>query len=119
MPADLTVRAYRDGDETAVLDLFARSFPHAPRSVAHFDWKYRRSPFGNERISVALDGAGRVLAHYAGYPVPFRAYGRDVLAHQIGDTMTDVSIRHIGRGPTSVLGRTALHFYERFCENDV
>jgi hypothetical protein len=46
-------------------------------------------------------------------------FDRDVLAHQIGDTMTDVSVRHVGRGPTSILGRTALHFYEHFCEGQV
>jgi hypothetical protein len=63
---------------------------------------------------------------YAGYTVPFRLFGaertarsRDLLAHQIGDTMTDPSVRHLGRGPTSVLGRTALHFYETFCEGRV
>jgi hypothetical protein len=33
--------------------------------------------------------------------------------------MTDPSIRHIGRGPTSILGRTALHFYETFCAGRV
>jgi hypothetical protein len=43
----------------------------------------------------------------------------DVLAHQIGDTMTDVAARHIGRGPTSILGRTALDFYARFCEGNI
>jgi len=144
MPVE--VRAYRDGDETAILDLFARSFPHAPRSLAHFDWKYRDSPFGSRHISLAFDesspgasvaGASvprdaslrgtshrgtealRLAGHYSGYPVPFRVDGRDVLAHQIGDTMTDPAVRHIGRGPTSILGRTALHFYEHFCEGRV
>jgi hypothetical protein len=118
MPVDLTVREYRDGDEAAILDLFARSFPHAPRSSAHFSWKYRQNPFGNGRISLAFDG-DRLVGHYAGYPVPFRAYGKEVLGQQIGDTMTEVGVRHIGRGPSSVLGRTALHFYETFCENEV
>jgi hypothetical protein len=118
MPADVSVRAYRDGDETAILDLFARSFPHAPRTLEHFDWKYRRNPFGSRRISLAWAG-GALAGHYAGYAVPFRAYGRDFLAHQIGDTMTDVAVRHIGRGPSSVLGRTALDFYSRFCEGQV
>lgn len=116
MPVE--VRAYREGDESAILDLFARSFPHAPRSLEHFVWKYRNNPSGNEHISVAFDDA-RLIGHYSGYPVSFHAYGRDVLAHQIGDTMTDVSVRHIGRGPSSVLGRTALHFYDRFCERNV
>ena len=114
-----TSRPYGDGDEAAILDLFARSFPHAPRSVAHFRWKYRHNPFGNERISLTFDADARLVGHYCGYAVPFHAYGKDVLAHQIGDTMTDVSVRHIGRGPTSVLGRTALDFYARFCERQI
>lgn len=122
MPADvratIDTREYRDGDEAAILDLFARSFPHAPRTLAHFDWKYRADPFGNRRISLSFAG-GALAGHYAGYPVPFCMGRHDVLAHQIGDTMTDPAVRHIGRGPSSVLGRTALHFYERFCEDQV
>src|SRR5882672_11075415 len=78
-------RDYRPGDEGAILDLFARSFPHAPRSLEHFRWKYRENPFGNERISLTFDQDGRLVGHYSGYPVPFRADGRDLLAHQIGD----------------------------------
>lgn len=121
MPADarFTTRAYRDGDEQAILDLFARSFPHAPRSLEHFNWKYRHDPFGNGRISLTFDEENQLVGHYAGYGVPFRMFDHDVLAHQIGDTMTDVSARHVGRGPTSILGRTALHFYEHFCEGRV
>lgn len=117
MPGE--TRPYRDGDEPAILDLFARSFPHAPRRLEHFRWKYRESPFGNQRISLTFNDEARLIGHYAGYAVPFRAYGRDLLAHQIGDTMTDVAIRHIGRGPTSILGRTALDFYARFCDGRV
>jgi hypothetical protein len=116
MPVE--TRGYTAGDETAILDLFARSFPHAPRSLEHFRWKYRENPFGNGRISLAFADE-TLVAHYAGYAVPFFAYGKDVLAHQIGDTMTDVSVRHIGRGPTSIIGRTALDFYSRFCEGQV
>ena len=112
-------REYRPGDEGAIVELFARSFPHEPRSLEHFSWKYRRNPFGNERISLTFDADGRLVGHYSGYPVPFRADGRDFIAHQIGDTMTDVSVRHVGRGPTGILGRTALLFYERFCEGQV
>jgi hypothetical protein len=120
MPDDrFAVRSWRDGDETAILELFARSFPHAPRSSAHFRWKYLNNPFGNGRISLTFDSDGRLVGHYAGYPVPWFAFGKELIAHQIGDTMTDVSIRHAGRGPTSVLGRTALDFYARFCGDQV
>ncbi|HWW62347.1 MAG TPA: GNAT family N-acetyltransferase, partial [Thermoanaerobaculia bacterium] len=117
MPADprFTIRRYRDGDEAAILELFGRAF-HTPRTAGRWRWEYQRSPFGNERISLAFDEHGQLVAHYAGYPVFFRDGNRDRLAHQIGDTMTDPAIRHVGRGPTSLLGRTALHFYENFCE---
>ena len=121
MPVDprFTIRPFRDGDEAAILDLFNRSFPHSPRSVEHFRWKYIDDPAGARRIALAFDETGRLVGHYAGYPVLFRVNGRDVLANQIGDTMTDPAIRHVGRGPTSILGRTALHFYEHFCEKTV
>ena len=122
MPVDaarFTTRAYEEGDEAKILDLFARSFPHAPRSLAHFRWKYRENPFGNGRISLTFDADGSLAGHYSGYPVPFVDEGRELLAHQIGDTMTEVGVRHIGRGPSSILGKTALHFYDQFCENRV
>lgn len=121
MPGEdrFTVRPYRDGDETAILDLFSRSFPHAPRSLDEFAWKYRRNPLGNEHISLTFDADRRLVGHYAGYLVPFRKGTRNLVAHQVGDTMTDPSIRHIGRGRTSVLGKTALDFYGRFCEGHV
>ena len=113
----IVVRSYQTGDEAAILDLFARSF-HTPRSEAHWRWKFQENPSGRERISLAFE-ANKLVGHYAGYPVPFVLGGEDLLANQIGDTMTDPAVRHIGRGPTSVLGRTALHFYENFCERTV
>src|SRR6266446_4774046 len=115
MPVD--VRPYAPGDEAAILDLFARSF-HAPRSLEHWLWKYASDPWGWLHISEAWEDA-RLVAHYAGYPVPFVDGTEQLTAHQIGDTMTDPSIRHIGRGPSSILGRTALHFYEHFCQGRV
>jgi len=118
MPADVVIRGYAPGDEQQILDLFARSF-HAPRSLESWRWKFQRDPWGRERISLAFAEDGALIGHYTGYPVPFVDEGRPLIAHQIGDTMTDKSFRHIGRGPTSILGRTALHFYEHFCEAQV
>lgn len=121
MPAEaaerISVRAFQPGDEQAILDLFERSF-HVRRTIDHWRWKFQDNPFGRERVSLAFDGPS-LVGHYTGYVVPFWHEGRDSQAHQIGDTMTDPAIRHIGRGPTSVLGRTALHFYVNFCEERV
>jgi Acetyltransferase (GNAT) domain len=113
-----SVRAFQPGDEGQVLELFARSFPHAPRTIEHFNWKFCRNPFGNGHISLAFEGA-RLVGHYAGYCVPFVGEGVEYPAHQIGDTMTEPAVRHVGRGPTSILGRTALHFYATFCEQQM
>src|SRR3954471_19075480 len=113
----IVVRAYRPGDEEAILDLFARSF-HVSRTPEHWRWKYQDDPYGREHITVIFDES-QLVGHYAGYPVPFSVYGVDVLAHQIGDTMTDPAIRHVGRGPSSVLGRAARHFYDTFCEGRI
>jgi GNAT acetyltransferase-like protein len=113
-----TIRRYQRGDETAILDLFERSF-HQQRPLAHWRWKYEDDPYGAERISLAFSSDDALVGHYAGYPMMVQVNDAAVLAHQIGDTMTDRSVRHIGRGPTGILGRTALHFYENFCEGQV
>lgn len=121
MPVDarFTIRAFREGDEEQILALFARAFPHASRVREHFQWEYQRCPFGNERISLTFDEAQQLVAQYAGYPVPLVHDGRALVANQIGDIMTDRSVRHIGRGPTSILARTASHFYDTFCRGKV
>ena len=121
MPAEshsLTIRAYRPGDENSVLDLFRRAFG-VDRSFAHWRWEFEDDPFGTQHITVALDDAGRVVGHFAGYPVPFRDGSEDFLAHQMGDVMTDPAVRHIGRGPTNVFVRCMLHFYETFSDGRI
>jgi len=121
MPVDarFATRGFQSGDEEKILDLFARAFPHATRGIEHFRWEYQRNPFGNERISLTFDEADRLVAQYAGYPVELVDDGRDLVAHQIGDIMTDRSVRQVGRGPTSILARTAQHFYDAFCRGRV
>ncbi|HEX2465470.1 MAG TPA: hypothetical protein VHR17_12680 [Thermoanaerobaculia bacterium] len=121
-PDQHVVRPYRDGDETAIVRLFAESFSPS-RGLDHWRWKYRDNPFGTLAISCAFGPTGELVAHYAAYPVPFRRSRADgpetVLCHQVGDTMTDRRHRHVGRGRTSLLGRTARHFYARRCEGKV
>lgn len=116
------VREYRDGDEEQILPMFCRSF-QVNRSLARWRWEYRENPYGALRISEAFSPEGRLVAHYAGYPVRFHhAAGKELRALpalQIGDTMTDPAFRHLGRGPTSLLGRTVRHYYARFCEGHV
>lgn len=112
------VRAFRDGDEDQILPMFRRSF-FVDRSVERFRWEYRENPYGNRKISEAFAEDGRLVAHYAGYPVRFHSEAGALLALQVGDTMTEPAVRHVGRGPTSLLGRTVRHYYARFCQGQV
>jgi hypothetical protein len=117
------VRAYREGDEARILALFRQCF-HVERSLARWRWAFLENPYGQGRISEAFTEDGtRLVAHYAGYPVRVHRESdgrvRVLTALQIGDTMTEPSVRHVGRGPTSLLGRTVRHYYARFCEGQV
>lgn len=115
----LAIRAYRDGDESAILALFEECFHHR-RSLERWAWEYRDNPYGNGKISLAFDADGRPAAHHAGYPVRFVGFGAEpVVAFQIGDLMSAPWARGIGRGPTSVLARTVRHFYEHFSRGRV
>lgn len=108
------IRDYVPGDEAQILDLFRRSF-HNERPFAHWRWKFRDNPWGGQRICLAFDTDRTLVGQYTGYPVPFWIDGREVLAHQVGDTMTAPSVRAVGRGPTSILGRMAFRFYDKWC----
>jgi hypothetical protein len=116
------IREYRDGDEEQILPLFRSSF-FVDRSLARWRWEYKENPYGATRISEAFAEDGRLVAHYAGYPVRFHSavHGapRILTALQVGDTMTEPSVRHVGRGPTSLLGRTVRYYYARFCAGQV
>ncbi|HEV7517314.1 MAG TPA: GNAT family N-acetyltransferase, partial [Thermoanaerobaculia bacterium] len=117
-PDPFVVRAYREGDEAAILALFRTSF-HADRSPERWRWEYRENPYGDVRITVAVAPDGSLAAHYAGYPVYFSGSSGRFLALQVGDTMTAAAFRHLGRGPTSLLGRSVRHFYARYCEGRI
>ena len=117
------IRPYRDGDEEEILRLFNIAFT-PPRSLDHWNWKYRRNPHGNLRISTAKTRSGELVAQYCAYPIRWRRAqpghsATTLVCHQVGDTMTAASHRHVGRGPTSLLSRTARHFYARFCAGEV
>jgi SAM-dependent methyltransferase len=114
---EYTIRGYEPGDETRILELFEQVFHHR-RDLAHWAWKFRDSPYGGLRISLAVDAEGRAAAQYAAYPVPFfHSSGAPVIAHQIGDQMTRPGAR--GRLGTSLVARAARDFYARFCAGRV
>lgn len=116
------IRQYHAGDEREILLMFKEAF-NVDRSPEHWNWKFRDNPYGSYNISEAFSDEGVLVTHYAGYPVPFYSAIADMpgtfLSYQIGDTMTRRSFRNIGTGKTSLLARTANHFYAKFCKESI
>lgn len=114
------VKSYSTGDESKILPAFTEVFG-VPRNAEHWYWKFRDNPYGAYKISEAFSKDGNLVAHYAGYSVPFFSNidgtPETFLSLQIGDTLTRPEVRHIGRGKTSILSRTAHHFYAKHCES--
>jgi len=112
---------YRQGDETAILEMFQQVF-QTQRTMAHWYWKFRDNPFGAHKIVQAVDENGTLAGHYSGYPVPFCApakQNKSFLSLQIGDIMTRPGFRNAGLGKTSVLGRITDYFHHQFCMDQI
>lgn len=111
-----SMRPYRPGDEVEIVAMFREVFG-VERTLDHWRWKYDRSPFGRHLIVETVAGDGTLVAHYAGYPVPFYSAahgGHEFMTHQIGDTMTRPAVRQAGLGRTGILARMAAYYYARF-----
>ena len=114
------IRSYRSGDEPAILELFRDCFGR-DQSLERWAWRYHHNPLGGPRISLAFSPEGELACQYCAYPVRWRGLPLTSPAdgHQVGDTMTRPSARTVGRGPTSLLARTARHFYLENCKGRI
>ena len=86
------MRAFRPGDEPAILTLFHRVFGRGspgfqPRTLAHWRWEFDGAPMGR-RIFVAT-GAGAVIAHFAALRFAAVCGDADVCIELGVDSMAD------------------------------
>jgi hypothetical protein len=100
------IRAYRPGDEHAILEAFNRIFARVdpgfhPRTLEQWRWLYERNPSGR-RIQLAVGEDGRVLAQYAGIPQRVRLDGEAGSFSQSVDSMSDPEFRRLAREPLFV-----------------
>jgi len=111
------VRGYQEGDETNILQAFETAFG-VSRSLAHWQWKFKHSPFGGPYISTVWDET-ELAAHYTAYPVSLWLGNRNTITYQVGDTLTLPAYRGIGQGHTSLLARAVRHFHRLYCEGQI
>ncbi|MFV9646273.1 MAG: methyltransferase domain-containing protein [Desulfobacterales bacterium] len=118
------IRQYKEGDEHKILAMFKEVFK-VDRSLEHWYWKYKHNPYGSYKICMTFSQDGKMVSHYAGFPVRLCSAIEDdgkllnFTVPQIGDTMTAPSVRRIGLGKTGILARTSHYFYAKFCEGSV
>lgn len=108
MSRELTVTAYRPGDETAINRGFARVFG-VDRPLDDWRWKFPDEA-GGRRILTLRDPAGEVAAHFAALPVPLSIDGRFLRAGQVVDVYSDRRAGLARRGP---FVRLVHEFYRR------
>lgn len=100
------IRAYRPGDEHAILEAFNRIFARVDpgfraRTLAEWRWLYERNPAGL-RVQLAVGADGRVLAQYAGIPQRVLLDGQPTFFSQSVDSMSDPDFRRLTREPLFV-----------------
>ena len=117
-PSDFTVRSYQEGDEKNILPAFGTAFS-GPRSAEHWDWKFKRNPYGGPMAVIVQDRNDGVASHFSAYPVPFSMDGKVSITHQVGDTFTLPAYRGEGRGRTSLLARAVRLFRRTYCEGKI
>jgi len=100
------IRAFRPGDEQAILAAFNRIFARVdptfrPRTIEQWRWLYERNPSGC-RIYLAVAEDGRVLAQYAGIPQRVLLDGQPGFFSQSVDSMSDPEFKRLTREPLFV-----------------
>ncbi len=113
----VTIRPYAPGDETAILETFNRVYDEADpefaaRPESLWRWRYLANPAG-QRIQLAVDAEGQVLAQYAGIPQRARIEGERTTITQGVDSMTTSEARGLSRSTLFV--RTGEAFARAHC----
>lgn len=109
---EFAIRSYSDGDEEDILPLFNEVFSQN-RSMEHWLWKFRDSPFGRHKIKLCWHGK-RLVAQYAGYPITMEWYGKKINVIHLGDSMTAHDYRGSIMGRRGLFVRTANSLFDEF-----
>lgn len=118
----IEVRAYREGDETAILACADRVFGagapgSVPRTLENWRWQFARNPApgAREAILLAVDAAAspvKVAAQFAGLPIRMYDRGAETVAMQAIDAMVDPDYRRGLRKP-GLFGALGAEWFRR------
>lgn len=113
--AAIEVRAFRPGDEHALLAAHNAMFAAADgeRSLAHWRWKFADNPTGQIHVTLAVHERHGVVGCYVTLPVRVHIEGRPAIAGQPVDLFVLPEFRRAGRRPGLFVQLAQLH-YERF-----
>lgn len=101
MAREWSIRAYADGDEERIFDLFRAVYPDRGWSLEYWRrswcWIYKENPAAAGKIWIWLaEHEGRIVGQYAVIPVAMSIAGKNVLGAQSVDTMTHPDYRRQG-----------------------
>lgn len=104
-------RAYREGDEEGIFDLWKAVYPENPRDrqqwLRWWQWMYRANPMGMGVICVA-EHDGRIVGHAAEVPLAMKVGAENVVVGLGIDAMTHPEYRRQGMYLEVVKARRAL-----------
>lgn len=111
MSDPITLRPYEPGDETSLLAGHNRIFP--PRSLEHWQWKFRDNPTGLVHTMVASHASDGIVGAYVTIPARFVAEGKPQIGGQCVDLWVLPEWRRHGPRP-GLFVNMALAHYERW-----
>lgn len=107
----ITIRPFRPGDEAGLLAGHNRIFP--PRTLAHWQWKFRDNPTGQLHIMLAEHATEGIVGAYVTLPVHFAIEGQRRIAGQCVDLWVLPEHRRAGPRP-GLFVNLALAHYEQW-----
>lgn len=111
MSDEITIRPFRPGDEAGLLAGHNQIFP--PRSLAHWQWKFRDNPTGEVHVMLAEHATAGLVGAYVTLPVHFAIEGRRRIVGQCVDLWVLPEHRRAGPRP-GLFVNLALAHYERW-----